>query len=144
MRFTTLVVSAALAIPTISVAQADSTIRTQVIQREQDMWRYVQEHKLAPLLAALDTSVYVAVTQHGIHASPVDAARYAWTSLERYQLSDFGTQELEPGLVLLTYKADLRGRSLGNRVAGIYWMSTIWRMKDGAWLAVFHSEVKGG
>jgi hypothetical protein len=106
------------------------------------MWQYVKEHRFNPLRAALDSTNYVAISRHGVHGMPVDAARYEWTSLERYDLSGFETRALDPETVVVTYKAQLSGMSLGVRVAGAYWMATIWRLKDGQWLAIFHSESK--
>jgi hypothetical protein len=143
MKLPTLLLVAALLTPVASsVAQVAPATSEQVIQRERDMWQAVKEHRFAPLLAALDSTSYVSVSRHGVHGKPVDAARYEWTSLDRYQLSGFETRALDSQTVIITYKADLTGMSLGIHVAGAYWMATIWRLKDGQWLAVFHSESK--
>ena len=144
MRISTLVLAAALLAPlTSAAAQGSSSANDQVIQRERDMWEYVKSHNLAPLRSALDPNLYTSVTQHGVHGLPTDTGRLEWTSLDSYELSDFETKSLDSQTVVLTYRAQLRGRTLGNRVAGVYWMATIWRQTNGAWLAIFHSEVKG-
>ncbi len=145
MRLSALLLGAALLIPAASavaqVTQVPPETSELLIQRERDMWGNVQAHRFAPLLAALDP-LYTSVTRHGVHSAPTDAARYEWTSLDRYQLSHFETRALNSTTVIVSYKADLAGMSLGIRVAGAYWIATIWQLENGQWLAVFHSESK--
>jgi len=142
MRLSAFLFGAALLVPAVSaVAQVAPATSEQMIQRERTMWQYVKDHNLSPFRAALDSTMYTSISRYGVHGVPVDAARYEWTTLDRYQLSEFQARG-DSATVLLTYKAELAGTSLGNRVSGTWWMATIWRLKDGQWLAVFHSESK--
>jgi hypothetical protein len=142
MRLLPLLLGSALLIPVASAtAQVAPATSEQMIQRERSMWQYVKDHNLVPFRAAVDSTMYTSISRYGVHGMPLDATRYEWTNLDRYELSDFEARG-DSVTVLLTYKAELTGTSLGNRVSGTWWMATIWRLKDGQWLAVFHSESK--
>lgn len=142
MRASTLILAAALLTPIArSAAQVAPATSEQLIQQERTMWQYVKGHNLAPFRAALDSTMFTSISRYGVHGVPVDAARYEWTNLERYELSEFQARG-DSVTVLLTYKAELTGTSLGNHVSGTWWMATIWCLKNGQWLAVFHSESK--
>jgi hypothetical protein len=143
MRLSPLLLGAMLLTPGASArAQVSSSATDQVSQRERDMWRYVKDQTFAPFRAAVDSANYSAIYFDGVREMPVDVAGYEWTSLERYQLSNMVARQVDSQMVLVTYKAVLKGKSLGANVAGTFWMASLWHWKNGEWLAVFHSEVK--
>jgi hypothetical protein len=143
MRLAPLILSLALIAPASTALAQDSLLTTApVIQKERDMWQYLKERNLGPFREMLDPS-YTSVTRYGIYGQPLDAGRFDWTSLEQYELSDFTARQLDTHTVLVTYKANLKGRALGNRVQGIYWLASVWKQENGDWKVIFHSEVKG-
>jgi hypothetical protein len=144
MRRIPLILAATMLVSTVSAhAQSDSTAIAIVAQREADMWSYVKAKTLAPFRALIDTTAYTGLYYDGRRGSALDVANYHWTDLESYALSEMIAREIDSTTVLVTYKAVLKGRSVGVRVQGPYWMATLWHKRGDNWLVVFHSEVKG-
>ena len=140
MRLSIIMLSVAMLAP-VGYAAAQSTPETeQVIQRERDIWQYVKEKNITAFRAALDSS-YTGLSHYGAFGMSLEAARYEWTSLDRYQLTDFVARRLDTNTILLTYKAQLKGKSLGLDVEGSYWMATVWMIRSGGMKAVFHAHV---
>ncbi len=135
-----IIVLTVLLIP-LAGAIAQNVPEEQVIQHERAMWQDVKDKNVTAFRAALDTS-YTGLSHYGSFGMSLEAARYEWTGLERYELSDFVARRLDTNTVLLTYKAELKGRSLGLNVEGTYWMATIWKLQNGEWKATFHAHVQ--
>lgn len=143
MRLLTIVLGAALLLPGARAAaqQLPELDMEQVVQREQRVWQDVKDKNVASFRAALDSS-YTGLSHFGSFGMSLEAARYEWTTLDHYELADFVTRRLDVNSVLVTYKAQLKGKSIGLAVEGTYWMATIWKLQNGEWKAVFHAHVE--
>lgn len=142
MRRLSLLLSLMVLVPA-AAARAQDDVGTALTKREADMWRYVKEKNGQAFRASVDTTLYSGIYYDGRRGSNLDVASYHWVDLERYDLSEMRAQAIDSSNVLVTYKAVLKGRATGVPVQGPYWMATLWHLRDGQWLAVFHSEVKG-
>lgn len=141
MQLASIVLSLALLLPATSAVAQNLSDMEQVIRRERGIWQDVKEKDYAAFRAAMDSS-YMGLSHYGSFGMPVEAARYEWTSLDHYTLTEFVTQRLDVNTVIVTYKADLKGRSLGLKIDGVYWMATIWKLQNDEWKAVFHAHAR--
>jgi len=64
------------------------------------------------------------------------------TDMKSFTLSDYTAFSDEPDVIVTTYKCVVQGTSGGKDNSGTYNCGTVWKMEKGAWLAIFHTNVK--
>jgi len=62
--------------------------------------------------------------------------------MKSYELSDFTAFSDEKDVIVTTYKVTVQGTVGGKDASGTFNCGTVWKMEDGAWLAIFHTNVK--
>ena len=97
-----------------------------------------QYDKFQDMLDPTFTSVYGS----GIEGRAPEVEAVKKVTIRGADLSEFKAHQLDPAIVLVTYKVKYDGSMGEQDVSGEYWGSSVWRKKDGKWLAVYHSEVK--
>lgn len=61
-------------------------------------------------------------------------------SIQMLKASDMNVVDLDATTALVTYKVDQKGTFMGQPLAPVVYVSTIWANHGGTWTAVFHQE----
>ena len=62
--------------------------------------------------------------------------------MKSFEFSDFDMFSDEKDVIVTTYTVKLEGTYTGKDMAGTYNCGTVWKMEDGKWLAIFHTNIK--
>ena len=62
--------------------------------------------------------------------------------MKSFTISDYKTISDEPDVVVSTYTVTLQGTYDGKDASGTYNAGSVWKREKGAWLAIFHTNVK--
>ena len=62
--------------------------------------------------------------------------------MKSFAFSDFDSFSDEKDVVVTTYTVKLEGTFDGKDVSGTYNAGSVWKMENGQWLAIFHSNAK--
>jgi hypothetical protein len=62
--------------------------------------------------------------------------------IKSFTLSDFEAFTDEPDVMVLTYKAAVQATDNGKDISGTYNAGSVWKKENGAWMGIFHTDVK--
>ena len=62
--------------------------------------------------------------------------------MKSFKISDFKSHSDEKDVMVTNYIVTLEGTYDGKDASGIYYAGSVWKMENGQWLAIFHTNVK--
>ena len=62
--------------------------------------------------------------------------------MKSFAISDFEMFSDEKDVVVTTYTVKIEGTVDGQDASGTYNAGSVWKMENGQWLAIFHTNVK--
>jgi hypothetical protein len=62
--------------------------------------------------------------------------------MKSFEFSDFGMFSDEKDVIVTTYKVKVEGTVDGKDASGNYNAGSVWKLENGQWLAIFHTNVK--
>jgi ketosteroid isomerase-like protein len=62
--------------------------------------------------------------------------------IKSFTISDFDSFTDEPDVIVVTYKVVVEGTHDGQDMSGTYNAGDVWKKEKGAWLAIFHTNIK--
>jgi hypothetical protein len=84
----------------------------------------------------------MAVYADGICNLQKELDRMPKMEMKSFALSDFSLVMTDADTAVVTYKAKVDGTAEGKDISGDYNAGSVWRMKNGEWRAIFHSDMK--
>ena len=62
--------------------------------------------------------------------------------IKSFEFSDFNMFSDEKDIAVTTYTVKIEGTNEGKDMSGTYNAGSVWKLENGKWLAIFHSNVK--
>ena len=62
--------------------------------------------------------------------------------IKSFTFSDVDVFSDEPDVMVITYKVAVEGTANGKDISGTYNAGSIWKKEKGAWLGIFHTDIK--
>jgi hypothetical protein len=62
--------------------------------------------------------------------------------MKSFEIGDYDSFSDEKDVIVTTYTVKLEGTFAGKDMSGTYNCGTVWKMEDGKWLAIFHTNIK--
>ena len=62
--------------------------------------------------------------------------------MKSFEFSDFDMFSDEKDVIVTTYKVKLEGTVDGKDMSGTYNAGSVWKLENGEWLAIFHTNIK--
>jgi hypothetical protein len=62
--------------------------------------------------------------------------------MKSFEFSDFNMFSDEKDVIVTTYKVKVEGTVDGQDASGNYNAGSVWKLENGQWLAIFHTNVK--
>ena len=85
---------------------------------------------------------FVAVDAHGIAGKAENVKEIDNLKKDSYVLSEFHVHAVSRDMRFLTYQANLKATYKGERIDGMYNVSSVWANKNGHWLNVLYHETR--
>jgi hypothetical protein len=137
-KLITYTLTALLATIAVSFAAPD---KDAVISREKAAWQAFKDKK-ADEFKKLISADLVAVYAEGMFNMQKELDAMAKTDLKSFDLSDFNVVFPDPNTGVVTYKAKVESTSEGKDMSGTYNCGSVWHMKNGQWIGIFHTDSK--
>ena len=109
--------------------------------KEKAAWQSFKDKKADEFQKVVDKDVR-AVYDDGVYnmAKELDVMK-KW-DMKSFAISDFEMFSDEKDVVVTTYTVKVEGTVDGQDASGTYNAGSVWKMENGQWLAIFHSNVK--
>jgi hypothetical protein len=62
--------------------------------------------------------------------------------MKSFEFSDFDMFSDEKDVIVTTYKVKVEGAVDGKDMSGTYNAGSVWKLENGQWLAIFHTNIK--
>lgn len=137
-KYITYTITAFFAMMAVSIAAPD---KDTMMAKEKAAWQAFVDKKADDFKKLVSPSL-MCVYPDGIANLQQEIDRMPTVSIQSFILTDLNLVMADPDTAVVTYKANVNGTSGGKDMSGNYNCGSIWQMKDGQWLAIFHSDMK--
>ena len=120
----------------VALASPDAAM---IEAKENAAWQAFKEKKADDFKKVVDQDM-VAVYAEGIADMATEMADMQKWDMKSFAISDFKAHSDEKDVMVTTYKVTLKGTFDGKDASGVYNAGSVWKLENGAWLAIFHTN----
>ena len=137
-KYITCTILAFFAAIAVSSAAPD---KEAIIAKEKTAWQAFKDKKPDDFKKVVSANV-VTVSADGMHTMQQELEAMSKTEMQSFDLSEFNVTFPDPKTAIITYKGKVEATSEGKNTSGTYNIGSVWRMTNGQWQGIFHSEAK--
>ena len=134
----TYVIAALFAASVVSAATPD---KDAIMAKENAAWQAFKDKKADDFKKVIDKD-FRAVYDNGIVDLNEEVSDMQTWDMKSFTISDYNALSDEPDVIVTTYKVAVEGTHDGKDVSGTYNAGSVWKKEKGAWLAIFHTNIK--
>ncbi len=112
----------------------------EMMEKEKSAWQAFKDKDAAGFQKIVDHDM-VGVYADGVSGMTEELADMKKWDMKSFKISDFKSHSDEKDVVVMSYKVTLEGTYDGKDASGTYNAGSVWKMEDGKWLAIFHTNV---
>ena len=112
----------------------------EMMDKEKAAWQAFKDKDAAAFQKYADHDM-VGIYSDGISDMAKELADMKQSDMKSFRISDFKSYSDEKDVVVTNYVVTIKGTFNGQDVSGTYNAGTVWKMEDGKWLAIFHTNV---
>jgi hypothetical protein len=137
-KYMTYAVTAFFATITISLAAPD---KAAIEAKENAAWQAFKDKKADDFKKVVDKNLHC-VYAEGLSDMQKELADMQKWDMKSFSISDFTAFSDEPNVMLTTYIVKIEGTYDGKDMSGTYNAGSVWKQKKGAWMAIFHTNIR--
>jgi hypothetical protein len=121
----------------VSIAAPD---KDEMMAKEKAAWQAFKDKDAAGFQKLVDHDVV------GVYADEINGMKGELDGMKKwdmksFEISDFKSHSDEKDVVVTSYVVTLEGTYDGKDASGTYNAGSVWKMENGKWLAIFHTNV---
>jgi hypothetical protein len=122
----------------VSIAAPD---KEAIMAKEKAAWQAFKDKKADDFKKVVDKDVRC-VYSNGVSNMKKELSDMQKWDMKSFAISDFETFSDEKDVVVTTYTVKVEGTNDGKDASGTYYAGSVWKLEKGAWMAIFHTNVK--
>jgi hypothetical protein len=126
---------------TIVVSNAATPDKAAMEAKEKAAWQAFKDKNEAEFKKLVDKDVRC-VYDDGISNMANELASMKKWDMKSFEFSDFDMFSDEKDVIVTTYKVKVEGTLDGKDMSGTYNAGSVWKLENGKWLAIFHTNIK--
>jgi hypothetical protein len=131
-------VTALFATIAVSIAAPD---KEAIKAKETAAWQTFKDKKADDFKKLIDKD-FRGVYADGIYNLQKQLDDMKKWDMKSFAFSDFDSFSDEPDVIVTTYTVKIEGTVDGKDASGTYKSGSVWKQEKGAWMAIFHTNVK--
>jgi len=112
-----------------------------MLEKEKAAWQAFKDKKADDFKMVVDGDM-VGVYDSGIADMAKELSDMQKWDMKSFTISDYKTTSDEPDVVVASYVVKVDGTFDGKDASGTYNAGTVWKLENGKWLAIFHTNIK--
>ncbi len=129
---------ALLATFAVSIAAPD---KDAMMEKEKAAWQAFKDKKADDFKKVVDHDM-IAVYAEGIADMAKEMSDMQKWDMKSFAISDYKAISDEKDVMVSSYTVTIEGTFDGKDASGTYNAGSVWKLEDGKWLAIFHTNVK--
>jgi hypothetical protein len=126
---------------TFAVSIAATPDKAAMEARETSAWQAFKDKKADDFKKFVDKDIRCVYADRVSNMQDELAAMQKW-DMKSFQISDFDMFSDEKDVIVATYKVKVEGTADGKDASGTYNAGSVWKLENGQWLAIFHTNIK--
>jgi len=126
---------------TLAVSIAAPPDKEAIMAKEKAAWQAFKDKKADDFKKVVDKDVRC-VYSDGVSNMKKELSDMQKWDMKSFTISDFETFSDEKDVVVTTYTVKVEGTNDGKDASGSYNAGSVWKLEKGAWMAIFHTNVK--
>ncbi len=122
----------------VSLAAPD---KEAIMAKEKAAWQAFKDKKADDFKKLVDKDIRC-VYAEGVSNMQKELDDMQKWDMKSFTISDFDSFTDEPDVIVTTYKVAVEGTVDGKDMTGTYNAGSVWKKKKGAWMAIFHTNMK--
>ena len=137
-KYITYAMTAFFATIAVSIAAPD---KAAIEAKEKAAWQAFKDKKADDFKKVVDKDIR-AVYAEGISNMKKELEDMQKWDMKSFTISDFDSFTDEPDVIVTTYTVKVEGTYDGKDMSGTYNAGSVWKKEKGAWMAIFHTNMK--
>jgi hypothetical protein len=126
---------------TIAVSIAATPDKAAMEAKEKSAWQAFKDKKADDFKKIVDKDIRCVYADRLSNMQNELADMQKW-DMKSFEISDFDMFSDEKDVIVATYKVKVEGTVDGKDVSGTYNAGSVWKLENGRWLAIFHTNIK--
>ena len=126
-----------LATVAVSLATPD---QNEMMAKEKAAWQAFKDKNADAFKALVDHDM-IGVYAEGISDMAKEMSDMAKWDMKSFTINDYKTHSDEKDVIVANYTVTIEGTYDGKDASGTYNAGSVWKMENGAWMAIFHTNV---
>ena len=129
---------ALLATIAVSIAAPD---KDMIMEKEKAAWQAFKDKKADDFKKVVDHDM-IGIYADGISDMAKEMSDMQKWDMKSFTISDYKAHSDEKDVMVTSYTVTLEGTYDGKDASGTYNAGSVWKLENGKWLAIFHTNVK--
>jgi hypothetical protein len=125
----------------IAVSFAATPDTAAIKAKETAAWQAFKDKDAAGFQKVVDKD-FKGVYAEGLSDMVKELSDMKKWDMKSFTISDFTSFSDEKDVIVTTYVVKVEGTYDGKDASGTYNAGSVWKMENGAWMAIFHTNVK--
>ena len=125
----------------IALSIAATPDKDAIMAKEKEAWQAYKDKNADGFKKLLDKD-YRGVYANGIVDLKAEVDGMQKSDMKSFTISDYTAFSHEPDVIVTTYKCAVQGTQNGKDASATYNCGTVWKMENGAWMVIFHTNAK--
>ena len=126
---------------TVAISFAETPGTEEMLAKETAAWQAFKDKDAAGFKKVVDHDM-VAIYPEGISDMAKELSDMQKWDMKSFKISDYKTHSDEKDVIVSNYVVTIEGTYDGQDVSGTYNAGSVWKIENGKWLAIFHTNVK--
>jgi len=126
---------------TAAISFAKTPGKEAVMKKETAAWQSFKDKKADDFKKLVDKDIRC-VYDDGISNMQKELDDMQKWDMKSFEISDFDSFSDEKDVIVTTYTVKVEGTFNGKDASGTYNAGTVWKLENGSWLAIFHTNIK--
>ena len=128
---------ALLATVAVSIAAPD---KDEIMAKEKAAWQAFKDKNADDFKKVVDHDM-IGVYADGVANMAKEMEDMKKWDMKSFEISDYNAISDEPDVMVTSYKVVIEGTFDGKDASGTYNAGSVWKIENGKWLAIFHTNV---
>ena len=128
-------------VATIAVSIAATPDKAAMEAKEKSAWQAFKDKNSDAFKKLVDKDVRCVYADSISNMQNELAVMQKW-DMKSFEFSDFDMFSDEKDVIVTTYKVKVEGTVDGKDMSGNYNAGSVWKLENGQWLAIFHTNIK--
>ena len=137
-KYITYAILAFFAATAVSIAAPD---KEAIMAKEKAAWQAFKDKKADDFKKLVDKD-FRGVYAEGVSDMEKELSDMKKWDMKSFAISDYAAFSDEKDVMVTTYTVKIEGTYDGKDSSGTYNAGSVWKLENGAWMAIFHTNVK--